>query len=228
MIDTNNLKDNLKGILIEKNDSTHLIVTFGGVNRGIGVPVFEFFNILRENNTDKAFVRDFLQMWYLNGVDDEISTFEKLKVQLESVIKGYEKVTFIGNSMGGYAAILFGVLLKVDKVVAFAPQTFIDAKNRFWRFDRRWRIQINKIHRTKLYMEYYDLKSFFNKIQINQEIKKTSIDIYYSTKHRLDRQHAEQLKNFKNVTLYGYKDGGHEVIKTLKSSGELRTVLKNL
>ena len=41
--------------------------------------------------------------------------------------------------MGGYAALLFGNILKVDKVLSFAPQTFIDKTNRLINCDFRWR-----------------------------------------------------------------------------------------
>lgn len=225
MIDVNNLKDNKEGFLVEQKGSKHLVVTFGGINRGIGLPVFEFFNILSESNIDKVFVRDFFQMWYLNGVDDTINTLEKLKVQLENIIKDYERVTFIGNSMGGYAAILFGTLLNVNKVISFAPQTFIDARNRFWKFDIRWRKQINNIHKTKVCKEYYDLKSFFNHNNISE---KPSIEIYYSSNDRLDKLHAERMQSFKNINLFEFKDGGHEVIRVLKESGQLHTILRNL
>src|SRR5690554_3011391 len=119
------LDKNKDGFLIEKKGYKHLVVIFGGINQGIGIPVFEFFNILNEKSLDKVFVRDFNQMWYLNGVDSHVDTFEKLFLKLKRVIKGYEKVSFVGNSMGGYAAVLFGVLLNVNECVVFSPQTFI-------------------------------------------------------------------------------------------------------
>ena len=40
-----------------------------------------------------------------------------------------KKVVFLGNSAGGYAAILFGVLLQVDSVYAFSPPTLLRKKD---------------------------------------------------------------------------------------------------
>jgi esterase/lipase len=56
---------------------------------------------------------------------------------LEGIIKinKYDNICFIGNSMGGYAAILFGTLLNIDNIISFAPQTFIDKFNLFLYFD---------------------------------------------------------------------------------------------
>jgi acetyl esterase/lipase len=39
---------------------------------------------------------------------------------------GVERTVTVGSSAGGYAALLFGHLLEVDEVLAFASQTFLD------------------------------------------------------------------------------------------------------
>lgn len=40
---------------------------------------------------------------------------------------GYSQTLFMGNSMGGYAALAYGALCSADRVLAFAPQTRFDA-----------------------------------------------------------------------------------------------------
>lgn len=212
------------GFLIEIKGSKHLVVIFGGINQGIGIPVFEFFNILKEKEIDKVFIRDFNQMWYLKGVDEEVNSFENLKTRLGDIIKKYNKVTFLGNSMGGFAAILFGTLLNVDNVIAFSAQTFINRRQRFWSFDKRWEKQIKKIHDAQLHSEYQDLKTVIN----NHPNSKTKINIYYSSKDRLDRKHSKRLRSFKNVSLNSFSKGGHAVIRELRDSGELHQILTQL
>jgi hypothetical protein len=216
--------DDNNGFLIEKRDSNHLVVIFGGINQGIGIPVFEFFNILNNKKSDKLFIRDFNQMWYLNGVDSDIFNFSKLKIKLNDKIKDYDKVSFVGNSMGGYAAILFGVLLNVDEVVAFSPQTFISSFYRFWFLDIRWRKQINRIHKAKLYSEYYDLKTVLK----NHTEYTTSINLHYCSANRLDRIHSTRLKSLRNIHLISYPNGGHGLVKELKKTGELQQILNQL
>lgn len=216
-----------KGILVNEKGSKHLLVSFGGVNQGLGMPVFEFFNSINDLKCDKIFFRDFSQMWYQKGVDDVVNDINSLMnfINNEIIKNKYTKVIFLGNSMGGYAAILLGVLIKVDRVISFAPQTFIDKKKRFFFGDRRWARQMNNIHKNKnKYKQFFDLKEVIKKhTDLNQQI-----DVYYSSKHRLDRIHAERLKGFKNVNLHDYNKGGHAVVKILRDSGELNALLSKL
>ena len=73
--------------------------------------------------------------------------------------KQLSKNIFSGNSMGGYAAILFGCFLSVDTVISFAPQIFINRYNRFINVDSRWPNEISKIYNyPENRPEFFDLK----------------------------------------------------------------------
>jgi hypothetical protein len=125
--------------------------------------------------------------------------------------------------MGGYAAILFGTKLKVDSVLSFAPQTFIDRWRRLLYFDRRWKDRMKVIYRAKEgNNNLIDLKKHL----MNTNGIKTDIDIYYSPKHRLDRIHAERLKVTGNVNLIPIESGGHGVVKTLRDKGVLKEIIQ--
>jgi len=213
-----------KGLLVEINNKKHLLVSFGGIRQGLGIPVFEFFNSLVTMDCDKIFFRDYEQAWYHKGVDSEIDSIDKILIFLKKIIKEeeYKKVCFLGNSMGGFAAILFGSILNVDKIIAFAPQIFIDKKNRFFKADSRWKEQIVNLYNSPgISSEYFDLK----KVIKNSNLK-VDIDIYYSSKHNLDRKHAERLKNINNITLHPINNGGHSVVKELRDSGDLKKLLQ--
>lgn len=206
--------------------SENLLVTFGGVQQGIGIPVFEFFNSVKDLNCDKIFIRDFSQTWYQKGIDDETNHIDLLEKKLKDIIEenNFKKICFIGNSMGGYAAILLGSLLKINSVLSFAPQTFIDRKNRLINLDFRWRKEMREIHKNPSKKpEYFDLLNFLNKNN-NPE---TAIEIFYSPKHRLDKIHAERLRGFKNIELIPTIEGGHNIIKTIRDTGELNTLLNS-
>ena len=70
----------------------------------------------------------------------------------------------MGNSAGGYAAILFGLLLKVDKVVAFSPQTFFGPFKNLINRDFRWAKQQLKIYqKTKKPKSFFRLNKLFKK-----------------------------------------------------------------
>ena len=210
------INDSKSGILTEFNESKNLLVTFGGISQGIGIPVFEFFNSVKELDCDKIFIRDFHQGWYQKGVDDHIDSVQGLTDYLQQTIDkhNYQKVLFMGNSMGGYAAILFGNLLQVDQILAFAPQTFISSRMRLRHLDFRWKNQMKRIQSYKKEQpHYFNLKDF-----LNNDTRYIPTNIYYSPKHRLDRLHAENLKGMDNVTLHPIEKGGHAVVKTLRDN----------
>jgi hypothetical protein len=101
---------------------------FGGINR------FEFFKFLETNfqNISKQFYIDVLQCSYHHGIYGISKNIPESLAYLKNEIKGYKNVVFLGVSSGGYAAILFGSLLNVTSVIAFAPQTikklYVDEK----------------------------------------------------------------------------------------------------
>lgn len=159
-------------ILVDLNESNNLLVSFGGIQQWLGMPVFEFFNSISDIECDKIFFRDFNQAWYQKGVDNGLNSTNKIITHLEDKIdaKQYNKVCFLGNSMGGYALILFGSILNVDNVISFAPQTFIDRFNRLLNFDRRWSKQIRKVHRYEnKRKEFFDLKKFLRQIILTRQ-----------------------------------------------------------
>ena len=214
-----------KGLLTDFKGYKNLLVSFGGIQQGFGMPVFEFFNSISDIQCDKIYFRDFNQAWYQKGVDSELNHIDKIIEYLEGIInsKKYDKICFLGNSMGGYASILFGSILNVDKVIAFAPQTFINKFNRKLTSDKRWEEQIEKVYVYKdKRKKFFDLKKCLRR----KKSFKTQIHIYYSPNHVLDKKHAERLKFKTNIILHPIGEGGHSVVKTIRNQGELKTIIK--
>lgn len=67
------------------------------------------------------FVRDIYKQWYLEGINKELNSIESLLEFLKHETKG-KKVITIGSSAGGYAAMLFGVLLNAETIYSFSGQ----------------------------------------------------------------------------------------------------------
>lgn len=106
-----------------------LILTFSGRQQGLAsLTIFEFRKFLEENypNIDKCYCRDEKLSWYTHGITDISTNVIGTLIFLKKIIKQYKKVVFIGASMGGYAALLYGSLLNVDTIIAFRPQTYLD------------------------------------------------------------------------------------------------------
>lgn len=200
-----------------------LLIAFGGIAGKMGVTPFEFFNLSKGFDVNRIYVRDLAQAWYhqgLPGVADDIDGvvgFLREKISQSHA----SKVILVGNSMGGYAAILFGILLDADIVHAFSPQTFIDRLHRFRYFDRRWRKQIQNTYRLAG-KKYFDLRTVLHD---NHKGLKCKINIFYSYSHRLDRVHADRLSSLPNVELHAFKRGGHRLVRHLRDTGELNKII---
>jgi len=88
---------------------------------------FAFRHIFNNWDGNFLYVRDVGNHWYnrgLHGLGGSVpETAHKLKELVDA--HGFESVNTFGASMGGYAAILYGRILKARKVVATSPQTFL-------------------------------------------------------------------------------------------------------
>lgn len=212
-------------IEIHKNGSKNLLVSFGGIKSGIGMPVYEFYKSLANLKCDKIFIKDVNQAWYHKGVNSEIDDVNKLRNFLKSFISinSYSRIVFVGNSMGGYAAILFGSMLNIDHVLAFSPQTFIDKLNRFRFQDKRWSNELSYVYsRNSHQKKYYNLSSLLKKNKLS-----TIFDIHYSELNKLDSIHAQRLKNIDNINLYSYNMGDHNLIRKIRDEGNLLGIIDN-
>jgi pimeloyl-ACP methyl ester carboxylesterase len=210
------------------SDSRVLLVAFGGFGGGVGMPPFEFFRITSEFGVNKIFIRDLAQAMYhraLPGIGGGVDGIVRF-VQSEAAKHKIERTVVVGNSGGAYASLLFGALLEADVAHAFSPVTFIGPLARLRHRDRRapelfWRAVFSRNAKPP----YYDLKSVLRGHGAN-----TEFHIYYCPNGpcgRLDKLHAERMSEFENVTLHLLPEGGHELVKLLRDSGELKGILRD-
>ena len=96
------------------------------------------------------FVRDILKNFYVVGINKRYNSVERLYALLKEYSKGYRVIT-VGSSAGGYASLLFGSLLKAEKVYSFSGQ--ID----LWSyFDFPNKKQLQKYRGVHDYSKYYN------------------------------------------------------------------------
>ena len=110
-------------------ESDTLLVIFGGLRGGLGVPLFEFKRTVSklEMPFKTPFVRDLHQAWYQKGLADITSNVDETRDYLHRVFDAQKpnRIVMLGNSVGGYAAILFACLAGADEVLAISPQTYL-------------------------------------------------------------------------------------------------------
>ena len=205
------------------SDSPHLLVAFGGIYGGLGIPPFEFFNLTKGADVKKLYIRDLDQCLYhrgLRGMSTDIpSTAEVIR---ELLVESKAKtITFTGNSQGGYASLLFGSLLDVNYTHAFSPQAFITYADRLRARDNRWQMIVLRIHLQSLFKpKFFNLRRALSPLQY-----KTQHNIYFGLEEPLDKFHAEYLQGLPGMNLHSYPMDKKRLMKHLRDSGDLSEIL---
>lgn len=201
----------------------NLYIFFGGIAAGFAMPVFEFYNASKIIDDHKVFLRDFSQCWYQDGLPsiskDIYSTAEYLKKLIDDIKP--EKVYFVGNSMGGYAAILFANLTGIGEVIAFAPQTFISPVLRIRYRDKRWMKQILNTYRKS----FFKRKVWNLRTLLEHSNKGNKISVFVAKSDKLDHIHAQHISGIKGVKIYEFEEGGHGIVKLLRDEGKLPAIM---
>tara|TARA_B100001063_G_C16768754_1_gene560238 strand:- start:1147 stop:1755 length:609 start_codon:yes stop_codon:yes gene_type:complete len=113
-------------------NSENLILSFA--SHGMLVdkfkPKFEFLNYLSneyKNKADLYFFMDKQNQWYHKGITGISTSINETQDYLMNIIKNgnYKRIICIGYSAGGYAALLFGSLIKSNLVITFNAQTML-------------------------------------------------------------------------------------------------------
>jgi hypothetical protein len=211
------LRDTNRSVVLDlSHEHRPLIVAFGGIGGGLNIPPFEFFHLTKDLDINKIFVRDLGQSWYhsgLPGISHDINgTASYLKEKIKE--RGIQRVVLVGNSMGGYAAIVFGVLIGADLVHAFGPHTLLKDRRLV-----RTRERIDYLHQN-FGSEYFDLKKL-----IRRHRPSGCIHIHFGGRDDLDIEHALHIRSCKNVVLHFYPNCGHDLVKQLRDSGRLSEML---
>jgi hypothetical protein len=204
-------------------DARSLLILFGGIAGGVSMPVFEFFRLTSGMPGKKAFLRDPRRGWYQLGLPGVGPTAQDVRRYLDRVIAeaDVDRVVMAGASAGGYAAMLFGTWCGADHVLAFSPQTFIDAANRVASGDSRWEPQIDHLHAVNPPDAVYDLRG------VLETAARPRIALHVSNDDPLDLLHAHRVADLPNVTITEHDQGGHRLVKTLRDRGILGPLLQD-
>ena len=135
-------------------------------------------------------VRDLKKSWYLDGINKELNSIEKVLEFLKENTDGLETIC-VGNSAGGYAATLFGSLLNASHIFNFSGAFDLFKTPMPWKED-------SAIYKYKDLIEYtklYNLRTI-----INQK----KVPIYYFCPVLVEQdiiqynlvQNIESIKNF--------------------------------
>jgi pimeloyl-ACP methyl ester carboxylesterase len=207
------------------SDSRALLVTFGGMRSLVGIPSFEFVRLTGEIPVKRLFVRDPRQSWYHRGLRKHGRTLASVADAVGDLIARHEveRVVMVGNSAGGYGALVFGTLLGADEVFAFAPQTVLDPGLLAEMNDHRWDDMLAPlIKKGALEPRWADLGVALPEARHTD----TRYNVFFDERIRGDRLHAERLRHVEGVRLYKFGRGGHALVRALRDCGALERMLR--
>jgi hypothetical protein len=210
-------------------DSQTLLIAFGGLRGRVDVPPFEFLGVTGDFPVKRMFVRDLYQAWYHRGVPRQrAKTLVSVADRLREMIAPHhvERLVTIGNSSGGYAALVFGALLGADTALAFAPQTTLDPDAMASLGDRRWEGHLSALRDAgRMDADWIDLRTALPRALDGQ----TRLHVYFNERLAVDRLHAERLRDVDGVRLFRFGHGsGHYLVNTLRDNGSLEHTLRKV
>ncbi len=204
--------------------SNKLFLFFGGLVGSIGMFPFEFYRSAQILDHSKIFFRDISQAWYQRGLPgiggDAHAIGDYLQAKIEE--SGASEIRFVGNSMGGYAALMFCAMLRRGKAITFVPQTFICPQKRLQLGDERYQDKVHAVHQTQYLTDIIDLKPW-----ISERHPEMEAQVHVSNEDPIDMLHANELNGFANISIHRYhQGGGHDLVQWLRDEGELTRILK--
>jgi hypothetical protein len=212
-----------EGLVVDlEHDAATLVVAFAGL-RGFlgGFPAFEFRKILSSVDVKSAFFRDHYAAWYHRGVVDVGPGIESVLSRLQELQKEAQRVVMVGNSAGGYAALLFGALLGCE-AYAFSPQTFIDPDQLRDAGDDRWDEELAALLDSGFFdSRYADLAPVMEKSE-------GRFEIFYGALDGVDWKHVEPVRGLEQVTVNRIENCDHRVVRHLRDSGWLLSFLRGM
>ena len=211
--------DDRTPLLADIEGRSTIMVTFGGLGRGMAMPPFEFFGLTEGLDVDRIFIRDLDRGYYHRGVAGVGRSPSRIAAAMRPLIEHADRVITVGVSAGGYAALLFGSLLDVDQVVAISPGSCLRLLPRIARRDRRWWRDIERARRGSIQREMLDLKPYLAAHPVRHA------EIHYATDNRLDRWHACRLRS-DVVRTIAHPGSSHLLAKELRDAGDLFHLLQ--
>lgn len=193
--------DDTMRILYIPGSNTHCIISFTGIGHALGAIDLqnpEFSRI--DSDETKIFIIDKQRSWG-NKID-----WHQLRSVVSEMTEGAQ-ITTLGNSMGGFLAILAARSLGASHTIAFVPQWSIDPA--IVPDETRWMQYRNNIN----HLFFPDLSDSFH--------PNTQFSILFGDDPRDQKQRELFLHNNCPAELITIEGGGHDIASFLKKKGIL-------
>lgn len=163
--------------------------------------------IKNNNNFNYICIKDNFQSWYSINFDLYLKLIAKFILANKP-----KRIYTVGSSAGGYAAILFGHYLNVDKAIAYSPQILA-----FYHFMNSYRRKLNQVYRLSQ-LTFTDL-SFIQKINYGFNCE---VDITLCKNNVADIEEINLLNNldYSDVAINLVDGESHNVFEVIDKNKE--------
>ena len=178
---------------------------------------------------NRIMLRDRRNLWYLRGVqglgDSPIQVAEHLKPVIAAMMPSH--VWCVGESMGAYAAIMYGVLLNASRIVSFGALSTFSPSFALQYRDMRWhsimeKLGENPISTTTDLPTLIRQRGFVNPLHM---VIGTSAGAQAPEDINLDVMHGQRFAGLPSVRYHYYPDGEHAVTAWLANHGQFDAIL---
>lgn len=211
------------------NSKTALVTFASFCNPGLSEPSFAYLNSAlraRKLHSLPCDIYYFLSHgndWYLPGLRGLAGgSLPEAAQSLTTFLqrKPYERQVFIGNSMGGYAALAMGAMCHASEVIAFSPQTRFDLPFYNSIRETRWQAEFSRLRAE------YDVDAFRVRNIIENAGGDTAYRVFAGLKRNQDVAYAKDLENMENVELTFDENSGHNLVLDFRADGRLEDILR--
>lgn len=223
-------------ILVEDaGEPAPLVITFGFALWDEPA-AFDFVGRLRKiefllgRRFHRIHLRDPRMAWYLQGIDGMGTGLDGTLEVLRGHIRALPatRMTMLGQSMGGYGAILYGLGLGADRVVALGALSTMDAADARARGDTRWLSVMERLEAEGVAAAQTDLVALARQTAAPPELR-----LHYGERpdapgqgdSNLDLFHAERFAALPGCRVVRHAGSDHVVVNHLKAIRELDAVL---
>lgn len=212
-----------------------LLISFGFVGWEKR-PDFDFYGRVKkleattQTRLNRILVRDCSNSWYHreipglgHHVDEVVESLRRIIAQIQP-----SEVITIGQSMGGYAAVMFGILLKAHQIISFGPLSFLKVDDALTYHDRRWLRVMLDLQDNPPPVSYLDLPELYRSKNCQSDLR-----IFFGTKPdaganesvNLDVLHAFRYAPLPNCQIFPFPNSPHAVVQHLIDHGQMDRLL---
>ncbi|OHD51127.1 MAG: hypothetical protein A2Y29_11005, partial [Spirochaetes bacterium GWE2_31_10] len=175
----------------------------------------------RVKRADKhILIRDIKKTWYINGINSDLHSIQKVFEFLKDETEGFEEIITIGSSAGGFAAALFGAMLNATMAFCISPQfnlnDMINSEN-----DKI----ANPIVVTMI--ENGEINDFIDITNIIKKAIQTQFYYFYPLQCELDVTQSKYVKNIENVYSFGFISDKHSATMNHNDIEEIINLKQN-